>query len=73
MANKYAKFSKQKENMDRVLERVHSHNGVSCIVKRTHRTERAAIKFLEQNGYPGRPYLCPICGKYHVSTKPERS
>lgn len=72
MANKYAKFSKQAQRREEVLDRVHSHNGISCIVKRSHKTEQAAIRFLDENGYPGRPYLCPICGKYHVSTKPER-
>jgi hypothetical protein len=37
------------------------------------RAEASARKIVEVGGPPMRAYSCPSCGKWHLTTQPERS
>ena len=67
--NKYAEHSKQGQARHALYGRIHKTGARACIRKVIHETEQEAQEFLDKNGYPGNPYRCQHCYRWHVTTK----
>ena len=42
------------------------------IAKRSYKRSRDAVKAARKMSRPMRPYLCPLCGTYHLTAQPAR-
>ena len=41
----------------------------ACEAKLAFKTKGRALIYSDRRGFPNRPYLCPICGEWHLSSK----
>lgn len=41
----------------------------ACEAKIAFKTKGRALIYSDRRGFPNRPYLCPVCGEWHLSSK----